>query len=190
MLSELEVSSRSWHIRPAQAPDLAAAASLIGQSFYAVNPLVELVLPLINWGIDLDLQGRLREQRPGYQCFIAVQRQAPEVMGVVELEHRVIGPQLPYQPKNLQPYLSNLAVHPRYRRQGIAQGLLNFVEAWLLRRQHPNLYLHVLASNNPAQALYTKLGYGVFQEEPHWLLPTRVLLYKSLPSHPSPDLLS
>ena len=55
--------------------------------------------------------------------------------------------------------MMNVAVHPGYRRQGIAEQLcLALVEALKEKGNHC-LTLEVRASNDPAKALYEKLGF-------------------------------
>ena len=55
--------------------------------------------------------------------------------------------------------MMNVAVHPDYRRQGIAEKLcLSLVEALRGKGNH-SLTLEVRASNAPAKALYEKLGF-------------------------------
>ena len=55
--------------------------------------------------------------------------------------------------------MMNVAVHPDYRRRGIAEQLcLGLVEALKERGNHC-LTLEVRASNEPAKALYEKLGF-------------------------------
>ena len=55
--------------------------------------------------------------------------------------------------------MMNVAVHPDYRRQGIAEQLcLALVEALKEKGNHC-LTLEVRASNDPAKALYEKLGF-------------------------------
>ena len=54
----------------------------------------------------------------------------------------------------------NVAVHPEYRRKGIAEALMEkLVQELKLRGSHA-LMLEVRASNAPAIALYEKLGFG------------------------------
>ena len=55
--------------------------------------------------------------------------------------------------------MMNVAVHPDYRRQGVAEKLcLSLVEA-LKENGNRCLTLEVRASNEPAKALYEKLGF-------------------------------
>ena len=55
--------------------------------------------------------------------------------------------------------MMNVAVHPDYRRKGVAEKLvMELVEA-LKKRDSRCLTLEVRASNEPARALYEKLGF-------------------------------
>ena len=53
----------------------------------------------------------------------------------------------------------NVAVHPDYRRKGIAEALITELGARLKERGSHALMLEVRASNASAQALYGKLGF-------------------------------
>lgn len=55
--------------------------------------------------------------------------------------------------------MMNLAVMPAYRRRGVADGLVNALIACLKEEQVYALTLEVRASNEPAIALYHKLGF-------------------------------
>ena len=55
--------------------------------------------------------------------------------------------------------MMNLAVHPDYRRRGIAEQLVIQLEAGLKKNEVTCLTLEVRASNAPAIALYQKLGF-------------------------------
>lgn len=56
-------------------------------------------------------------------------------------------------------YLSNVAVSPAYRRQGIAEALLTALLARARARKLSFVTLEVRTGNTPAQALYRKLGF-------------------------------
>ena len=53
----------------------------------------------------------------------------------------------------------NVAVHPDYRRQGIAESLIEALVAELKNRSIHSLTLEVRASNAPAISLYEKQGF-------------------------------
>ena len=53
----------------------------------------------------------------------------------------------------------NIAVHPDWRRQGIAEQLIEHLISQLKNRGSQALMLEVRASNAPAIALYEKLGF-------------------------------
>ena len=55
--------------------------------------------------------------------------------------------------------IMNVAVHPEYRRRGIAKALLIELERRLEENGVVTLALEVRASNDPAIRLYEKLGY-------------------------------
>ena len=56
--------------------------------------------------------------------------------------------------------IMNVAVHPDYRRQGIAEKLINTLVADLKKRGCHALLLEVRVSNTPAITLYEKLGFA------------------------------
>ena len=56
-------------------------------------------------------------------------------------------------------YITNIAVRPECRRQGIAQQLLTYVKNRAAELELDAVELKVAAFNAPAQALYAKLGF-------------------------------
>ena len=56
-------------------------------------------------------------------------------------------------------YITNVAVRPEYRRQGIAADILRVFENFVRGNHLAFLTLEVRASNTAARALYEKLGY-------------------------------
>ena len=55
--------------------------------------------------------------------------------------------------------MMNVAVHPDYRQQGIATGLIVGLVDQLRKLESHSLTLEVRASNEPAKRLYEKLGF-------------------------------
>ena len=56
--------------------------------------------------------------------------------------------------------MMNVAVHPDYRRQGIAEMLCTSLIEALKEKGNHSLTLEVRASNEPAKKLYEKLGFA------------------------------
>ena len=57
--------------------------------------------------------------------------------------------------------MMNIAIHPDYRKQGIATELINALIEALNERSSHSLMLEVRASNEPAKSLYLKMGFEV-----------------------------
>ena len=64
--------------------------------------------------------------------------------------------------------MMNIAVHPDYRRRGIAALLVECLVEELKRMQSRSLTLEVRASNLPAQNLYEKLGFFQIGTRPRY----------------------
>ena len=62
----------------------------------------------------------------------------------------------------------NLAVTPAFRRQGIAEKLVLALCSALLEKNVRSLTLEVRASNQPAKALYEKLGFSQVGKRPNY----------------------
>ncbi len=147
--------------------------------------------PVLRLGIYEDLRQRLASPSPHHLCLIAINNSTDgtnHVVGALELNVR-FSDSWTSKSKSF-PYLSNLAVHPKYRRNGVASGLLLRCEQISQDWGFQDLYLHVLESNYQARQLYFQLGYRVHQVESHWnaLLLGRsrqIFLHKHLGSHNS-----
>lgn len=74
----------------------------------------------------------------------------------------------------------NIAVDPRYRRKGIAEGLICSLIEYLKNRGVHSLTLEVRCSNQPAISLYEKLGFAVVGRRPHYYSNPRedALIYR------------
>ena len=64
--------------------------------------------------------------------------------------------------------MMNVAVHPDCRRRGIAEALVNALCKALKERGSVSLTLEVRASNDPAKALYDKLGFEQVGRRPNY----------------------
>lgn len=64
--------------------------------------------------------------------------------------------------------MMNVAVHPDFRRRGIAEELVVSLCAALKEQGSVSLTLEVRASNEPAKALYEKLGFEQVGRRPNY----------------------
>ena len=64
--------------------------------------------------------------------------------------------------------MMNIAVHPDFRRRGIAEQLVDALIVQLRMQQSRCLTLEVRASNDAAQALYEKLGFSQIGRRPRY----------------------
>ncbi|KAG2435258.1 hypothetical protein HXX76_007336 [Chlamydomonas incerta] len=98
----------------------------------------------------------------------------------------LIGKQPKEDPRHRRAYLSNVCVAPAARRLGVARALLRVAEEEARRKGVEWLYVHVVADNQPAVALYCgAMGFEVEQAESEGYArslqrPRRLILAKQL----------
>jgi ribosomal protein S18 acetylase RimI-like enzyme len=157
-----------FQIRAAIPADLTNITEIITESFHSPNGIWGWAFPLLRLGIYEDLRHRLASSAPHHVCLVAVDTTATtdNLVGTVELGMR-FGDSWTQVAKSF-PYLSNLAIHPKYRRMGAASELLKACEKVALLWGFRDLYLHVLENNHQARQLYFKAGYQVHQVESYW----------------------
>lgn len=201
-------------IQVARSEDLATLADILAESFHSRTGIFGWMYPLFRLGIYEDLQNRLQTQTRSnfsgtthYVCLVAnyyprtmmTVGSSPRVpaitAGTVEITVRTIPEKSvdPWQANSCRyPYLSNLAVHPQYRRQGVARALLKDCERVAQKWGFSEIYLHVLANNHIAREFYSNVGYRLHKAESNWqswLLgqPRRLFLKKDLVGVPVAD---
>lgn len=69
--------------------------------------------------------------------------------------------------------MMNIAVHPDFRRQGIAEALVDALMTELHEQGSRCLTLEVRASNEPAKQLYRKLGFIPIGKRPNYYFNPR-----------------
>jgi ribosomal protein S18 acetylase RimI-like enzyme len=179
----------------AASKDLTQLADILALSFHGRDGLVDWIYPLLRLGIYEDLKNRLRSRSEHYICLVAevascvpgsLDRQEFPIECLAGTVEMALRSRLAWQvPSSDYPYLSNLAVHPQYRRLGIAQQLLSNCEQTALQWGFSEIYLHVLENNHAARQLYYQAGYRLQQVDWNWsgwLLgqPRRLFLRKQL----------
>ncbi len=200
--------SSEWRVRAARSEDVAGVAEILADSFHSREGALGWAYPFLRLGIYEDIRNRLCSTSPHHICLVVVDAAAKattdiysygntaKVTGTVEMAVRYIPPGTSDRSNDAHchscryPYLSNLAVHPHYRRRGVAGQLLLSCEQIACSWGFNQLYLHVLENNYQARQLYFKLGYRLHQVDANWsawLLrrPRQLLLNKHLGSTPT-----
>ena len=176
---------KQLQIRVATPDDLISIAQIVTESFHSQEGLWGWAFPLFRVGIYEDLKYRLKSPTLHHLCLVAVDAATEDqkIMGTIEMGVRVTDAWIGVNPGF--PYLSNLAVHPGYRRLGVGSSLLRHCEQISQEWGFQDLYLHVLENNHHACQLYFKLAYRVYKVESSWdtLLLNRsrqILLHKRI----------
>ncbi len=162
--------------RSAESGDIKRVADVLTHSFYPPQGVLYWLHPVLQLGLYEDLRNRLRSSSHHYKCIVAAE--GKEIVGTVEIALRNNSPKAASSP-----YLSNLAVHHVYRRQGIARQLLRKCEQIAIEWGCDTLSLHVLENNHSAKQLYITSGYQLQRIEwgwSSWLFqtPRRLFLQK------------
>jgi ribosomal protein S18 acetylase RimI-like enzyme len=168
VISAAEQASWQFQIRVATPDDFTGIAHIIAESFHGHHGFWGWAFPLVRLAIYEDLKHRLSSPPPHHVCLVAIDTTnaaSHYLVGTVELSVRWSDSWIKTG-RNF-PYLSNLAVHPQYRRHGIASRLLMKCEKFSHEWGFNDLYLHVLENNHQAQQLYFKLGYKLDKSESH-----------------------
>jgi len=167
-------------LRRAKLGDLPALTDLLTHSFHGSSNQPFLLQAVLRFSIQEDLRQRLQQAHKNRACWVAIRHStdrdsnaSPQLVGTIEMGVR--SPLTLGLPLNFEAwltlnrtflYISNLAVATRCRRQGIAQDLLRRCEQTALAWQYPELYLHVLDSNQAARNLYHQAGFGFERVDP------------------------
>jgi ribosomal protein S18 acetylase RimI-like enzyme len=164
-----ESVSHGFYVRAATSADLTGISQIIAESFHSQNGFWGWAFPLLRLGIYEDFRHRLLSPAPHHLCLVAVEitdKGTENLLGTVEIGVR-FNDYWTQSGKSF-PYLSNLDVHAKYRRHGVASQLLLKCEQVSQEWGFQDLYLHVLENNYQARQLYFKLGYRVYEVDSHW----------------------
>jgi ribosomal protein S18 acetylase RimI-like enzyme len=154
-------SATSWESEP--------LAGLLLSCFHGGTSLNDLLAHWLRSNLARELGTRLNRSSKDYLCLIA--HLDGKLIATVEMALKPI-PGHYQQGRRTDTrhylYVSNLAVHPRYRRLGVAQRLLHRVEQVAIEWRQPAIRLHVLRHNRGALKLYQTRGYRLEREELDW----------------------
>jgi len=154
-----------YFIRPAMIQDMGPASRILADGFFKAQNNF-LVYQWERLETYLSLDSAFPKPNALHAMFVACESQGSAVIGIVELDARVT--------KNGRgqngPYMCNLAVDEKYKRQGVATALVDVAEeqvtAWTREADIMNsLRLQVRRSNVAAIAMYERLGYQSYIQE-------------------------
>jgi GNAT superfamily N-acetyltransferase len=97
---------------------------------------------------------------PEEWAFGSVWEETGRVVGTVTLTHR--------KPEAGGWLISNVAVHPDFRRRGVGRGMVRFALGEIRFRGGRNAYLQVDAENETAVRMYRELGFGEIGRRISW----------------------
>jgi GNAT superfamily N-acetyltransferase len=146
----------------------------------AVADLIELCF---SDTMDSEGRGYIREmRRAGYDnSFLRWANRAAETTSlpltgyIWEEDGRIVGNTslVPFRHRNWRLYLiANVAVHPDYRRKGIARALTERALQHAREKNINDIWLHVRDDNPEALQLYTALGFSVQARRTSWKAST------------------
>ncbi|HEX5502824.1 MAG TPA: GNAT family N-acetyltransferase [Thermomicrobiales bacterium] len=97
------------------------------------------------------------------KCLVVVAEHEDAVVGCIEASVRL--PERPDEAGIPWCGINNLAVAPRWRRQGVGRRLVEAAEEWARRKQVWQARLGVFEFNDGARALYETLGYHTLSRQ-------------------------
>lgn len=189
-----------FSIRTAQNEDLEPIVSVLLTSFYAQAKATQWLYWILRIGIQEDIKIKIKSPADQYVCLVATTLSSDvtqakrgvgtgtgsgraTIIGTVEISQRPCETWQLFPPKRA--YLANLAISPAHRREGAAHQLLATCESIALKWGFRHVYLHVMADNAAAQALYEQAGYRLCEVSNPilssiGLRPQRLLLSKQV----------
>ena len=105
---------------------------------------------------------------PWSENSVASELKNPLSLWLVALDDATVAGYVGSQSVQGEADMMNVAVHPDYRRKGIARQLVTELVAALAKKGVHSLALEVRASNAPAIALYEQLGFQQVGRRPNY----------------------
>ena len=158
-----EAATTTVRFRRARYDELGRLADLMTDCFHPRLRRNPLLRPL-RYLLELDrLQGNFPYDDLDLHFYLVAcsGEDDDEIVGFCDVDGRV--GEAAKKVRRPQPYLSDLAVDPAYRRRGIASALVAEAERRAARMGFGELYLGVKASNAPALRMYAERGYEAIE---------------------------
>ena len=105
---------------------------------------------------------------PWSEASVASELENPLSVWFVAMEDGVLAGYVGSQSVLDSADMMNIAVHPDYRRKGVARQLIDALTEKLAANGIRSLMLEVRASNAPAISLYEKLGFALAGRRPNY----------------------
>ena len=105
---------------------------------------------------------------PWSENSVASELKNPLSLWLVALDGETVAGYVGSQSVEGEADMMNVAVHPEYRRRGIARMLINELTDALAKQGVHSLALEVRSSNAPAIALYEQLGFFQVGRRPNY----------------------
>lgn len=185
----LILESDNYVVRDCLYGELTSVVDIIMSSFYSKTPSPWRQLYRIG---ELNrLQQSFPYGEPDHRMLVAVNKLSPSstdtIIGFCDIDDRIPNRPTSYS-FNPRPYLSDLCVHPSFRRKGIARSMISACENFCMQELgKKKLFIRVERNNTNAILMYEQLGYQEFlgtteqeTEQPHIVLLTKDLSYQDV----------
>lgn len=160
------------NIRRIRKNDLNAVSRILTDAFFSYNIFST---PFEFLKTYLSLKDSLEETNDLYCIWVACKVNDNSVIGICEVDARLTS-----KPENVpRPYVCNLAVDIKWRKQGIGRALMKVCEDIALRDWKENfLHLRVRSKNKDAMVFYESLGYIPFEYEQPGQVDDDLIIFK------------
>ena len=152
------IEEEIW-IRDFRRPDLASALKVLELSFVDEFDLE---------GLDPERTEKMANQMFGVlgrilRGFLKILGKEFFRLLVAEIDGRVVGTIMVSRQRRVA-YISAVAVHPDFRRRGIARRLVGSALQYIKTQKMKRAVLHVITTNSPAKTLYLDLKFKNFEK--------------------------
>ena len=147
-----------FFIRDADFADLGSAARILTDGFYGNTNFITYNIERLNTFLSLESTFPSQSSDTVVHSMVVACRQSDgKVLGFAELDGR------PTEDPEAapRPYMCNLAVDKKWKRQGIAKALVKQCEEKAIEWGKGEMYLKVRERNQAATSMYQSIGYEV-----------------------------